>query len=127
MSIASKLVVYTALLSSFNVALAGTLNNGQWTASSCNTLSEPPVLETNGSIDDYNASIKSINDWQLQAQKYFDCLTKEANDDSQAISGAVNQERSKFNDTVEKLHAEAAASSFNRQPAAEAAESTDSE
>lgn len=125
MPIVSKLVVYIALLSSFNYAYAGTLSNGLWSASACPTLSEPPALETNGSMDDYNASIKLINEWQLQAQKYFDCLTKEANADSQIISNTINEERSKFNDTVEKLHTEAAASPFGKQPAPESSEESE--
>lgn len=89
-------------------ANAGTLENGTWSASGCGKMPDTPVVES-GSVDAFNRSIATINDWQKQIQTYHDCMIKEANADSAAINKAANSEQTRINEALEKVNKEAAA------------------
>jgi hypothetical protein len=73
-----------------------------------------PVIEQ-GSVDEYNQSVKAINDWQQKANAYTytGCVIKEANSDNSLIANAANNEQAKFKATIEKIQAETTAAKAN--------------
>ncbi|WP_347989051.1 hypothetical protein [Methylomonas sp. AM2-LC] len=87
-------------LSAFSYA--GTVVNGNWTPSSCGEKPIAPAIKDTD-IDAFNASVESINNWQLKAKTYYDCLIKEANNDNSAIALSANREQNNHRDTVEKI------------------------
>ena len=91
---------------------SGTITNGIWTPSSCGTNPVVPVIEQ-GSVDEYNQSVKAINDWQQKANAYTGCVIKEANSDNSLIANAANNEQAKFKATIEKIQAETTAAKAN--------------
>ena len=110
----TKLFPLILLLNSLAVAHAGTLSNGQWSPE-CESSPEPPTLETTGTIEAYNASVKAVNDWQTLAQTYMACLVNEANADNEAIAKAANKEQAKLKATLDKIKADATASKFGKK------------
>lgn len=89
------------------VCHAGTLAKGQWTPSGCGTKPVPPVIDSS-SVDNYNRSIKTINDWQKRTQDYQSCFIKEANADNAAIARAANMEQTKLKADFDKVGKDAA-------------------
>jgi predicted ATP-binding protein involved in virulence len=87
-------------LSTFSYA--GTIVNGNWTPTGCGQKPIAPTIKDTD-IDAFNASVESINNWQLKAKTYYDCLVKEANNDSSTISLSANREQNNHRDTVEQI------------------------
>ncbi len=98
-----KLLILLALLVT-DIAQAGTLNKGVWTASGCGEKPNPPLIDDRNA-DAFNRSAEAINDWQQQAKNYYDCLIKEANSDNEAIVKIVNQELDGHKNLVDRLAA----------------------
>ncbi|MCX7102836.1 MAG: hypothetical protein NTX38_15480 [Methylobacter sp.] len=73
--------------------------------SSCGSDPAVPVFEQ-GSVDEYNQSVKAINDWQQNANAYNGCVIKEANTDNSLIAKTANNEQAKFKANIEKIQAE---------------------
>ncbi|MDP2901490.1 MAG: hypothetical protein Q8N96_00045 [Methylovulum sp.] len=110
----TRLFPLIILLSNTAAVNAGTLNDGQWSPG-CEPIPEPPVLETTGTLDAYNESVKKVNGWQQLAQAYMACLVNEANADNEAIAKAANTEQAKLKVTLDKIKADAAASKFQKK------------
>ncbi len=89
-------------------ANAGTLNNGGWSSSGCGAMPEAPKINLN-SVDTLNQSIVAVNDWQKQLQTYDDCMIKEANADTAAISNAANVQQTRYREASTKINAELSA------------------
>ncbi|MDO9107171.1 MAG: hypothetical protein Q7U57_19690 [Methylovulum sp.] len=107
-----RLFILTALLAAAATAQAGTLSNGQWSSTGCGDIPEQPVLDTSGTLDQYNQSVNKVNEWQQLVQTYMACVVIEANTDNEAIAKAANEQKAKFKEAIEKIKADAAASPF---------------
>jgi len=84
---------------------AGSLHNGAWTPNGCGE--RPPAPTVNGqSVEDFNASVAAINDWQQRSKPYFECLIKEANADNNAIADSANKAQDDFRAKVQAIAAE---------------------
>ena len=95
-------VLFAATVS---VCSAGTINKGVWTPSACGV--EPTLPAVNQTtVDGYNKSVKTINDWQQKVGAYSGCLVKEANEDNAAIAKAANEKQQKLQGLTEKVHAD---------------------
>lgn len=88
--------------------MAGTITNGVWTPSSCGTEPVVPVIEQ-GNVDEYNQSVKAINDWQQKANAYNGCLIKEANADNSLIASSANDEQARLRAAIDKIQTETTA------------------
>jgi hypothetical protein len=86
-------------------ANAGTLDNGNWSPSGCGAMPEAPNVNAS-SVDTLNKSIAAVNDWQKQLQTYDECMIKEANADTAAISNAANAQQVRYREASAKLTAE---------------------
>jgi hypothetical protein len=97
-------IFFTAamMLAAVSTGTAGTIANGAWTPSACGTQPEAPAIEQ-GSIEDYNQSIKAINEWQRKVNAYNTCLVNEANTDSALIANIANKEQSRLRAAMEKI------------------------
>jgi len=89
-------------------ANAGTLNNGSWSPSGCGAMPEAPKINLN-SVDTLNQSIAAVNDWQKQLQTYDECMIKEANADTAAISNAANVQQTRYREASTKINEELSA------------------
>jgi hypothetical protein len=88
-----------------SVCSAGTINKGVWVPSGCGA--EPVLPSINQStVDGYNKSVKTINEWQQKVSVYSGCLVKEANEDNASIAKYANEHQSKLQALTEKVHAE---------------------
>lgn len=96
----------TALLAAtISICSAGTITKGIWAASGCGAEPVlPPINQT--TADNYNKSVKIINDWQLKVGTYSNCVVKEANDDNTSIAKAANEQQMKLQKLTEKVHAD---------------------
>ena len=104
-----KRLFFTAAMMLTAVSVtAGTITNGVWSPSNCGTEPLVPVIKQ-GSVDEYNQSVKAINDWQKKANAYNSCLIKEANADNSLIANVANEEQARFKATIEKIQAETTA------------------
>jgi len=84
---------------------AGTLTNGEWTPSSaCGEKPVPPSV-VDHDADAYNRSVGAINQWQQQANTYFECLINEANKDNKSIADKANHEQTEYKQTFESISA----------------------
>lgn len=98
---------FTALLFSISasVCLAGSINKGIWTPSSCGAEPAAPAVSQT-TVDNYNKSVKTINEWQQKVGNYNACVVKEANDDNAAIAKSANEKQAKLQALTEKVHAD---------------------
>ncbi|MCX7100872.1 MAG: hypothetical protein NTX38_05125 [Methylobacter sp.] len=103
-----QLFFIAALMLTAAPGMAGTITNGVWSPNSCGAEPAIPAIEQ-GSVDEYNQSIKVINDWQQKANAYNGCVIKEANTDNTLIANAANIEQANFKATIEKIQAETTA------------------
>ena len=94
--------VAAMLLQSLHPALAGSLATGQWTLGSCGDKPAPPVVNVRDA-DAYNKSVKLTNEWQEKASVYYDCVIKEANADTAAITAKANSEQAEYKQTFEGI------------------------
>ena len=92
------------LVAAISAGTAGTISNGAWSPSACGAEPEAPVIEQD-SIETYNQSIKTINDWQQTANAYSICVINEANADSALIAKTATEGQNKFRAEVEKIKA----------------------
>ncbi len=90
------------IVATVSVGMAGTISNGTWSASACGIEPEVPVIKQN-SIETYNQSIKSINEWQNKANAYNTCVINEANADNAIIARRATEQQNKFRAAVEKI------------------------
>lgn len=90
------------LLQSVNPAQAGSLANGQWTIAGCGEKPTPPVVNVRDA-DAYNNSVKVTNEWQEKAGVYYECVIKEANADTAAISAKANSEQAEYKQVFEGI------------------------
>lgn len=88
-------------------ANAGTLNNGSWSPSGCGTMPEAPNVNSNN-VDSLNRSITAVNDWQKRLQTYDQCMIREANADTTAISNAANAQQVRYREASARINAELA-------------------
>jgi hypothetical protein len=88
-------------------ANAGTLNNGSWSPSGCGAMPAAPNVNSSN-IDSLNRSITAVNDWQKQLQIYDQCMIREANADTAAISNAANAEQVRYREASARINAELA-------------------
>ena len=104
-----KRLFFTAAMALTGVSgTAGTITNGAWSPSSCGTEPVVPVIEQ-GSVDEYNQSVKAVNDWQQKANAYNGCLIKEANADNSLIAGSANDEQARLRAAIDKIQTETTA------------------
>jgi hypothetical protein len=89
------LFLVAMLISPLSIVIAGTISNGVWLPSACGAEPSPPVFKQK-SIEEYNDSVKLINEWQLKANAYNNCLIKEANIDNALIAKSANEQQSKL-------------------------------
>ena len=90
------------LLATVSAGTAGTITNGLWSASGCGTEPVAPAIEQD-SIDAYNKSIKAINDWQVKAQTFNECVIKEANADNILIAKTANDQQNRLRSVLDKI------------------------
>ena len=93
------------LLAAISAGSAGTITNGAWSPSACGTEPVAPAIEQD-SIDDYNKSIKAINDWQKKARAFNECVIKEANADNSLIVKTANDQQSRLHAVLDKIKSE---------------------
>lgn len=100
------LISITILLLSHltNIANAGSLNNGEWTPSSCGEEPAAPVVDDRD-VDEFNKSVNAINDRQQQAKTYYGCLIEEANKDNGVIADKANREQLDYKKSFETISA----------------------
>ncbi|WP_347986316.1 hypothetical protein [Methylomonas sp. AM2-LC] len=100
----TKLTYITALfcLVYAHVSTAGSLQNGQWTYSTCGDKPTVPVVKDQD-VDAYNNSVKAINTWQEQANTYYACIIAEANKDSITITNKANAEQAVYKQDVNNI------------------------
>ncbi len=97
-----KFFILAIVLTALSTANAGTITNQVWTPSGCGTEPIAPGIEQN-SIDAYNKSIKAINDWQVKAQAFNECVIKEANADSALIAKTANDQQNRLRAVLDKI------------------------
>jgi rhamnogalacturonyl hydrolase YesR len=90
------------MVATVSVGTAGTFINGAWSPSGCGVEPVIPVIEQD-SVDAYNQSIKTINEWQKKASAYNTCVINEANADNALIAKTATKEQNKFRAAVEKI------------------------
>lgn len=90
-----------SLLSSYS--LAGSIANGNWQPSACGQLTPAPQIGDQDAKA-FNKSMDAINQWQQQAQQYFECMVKEANSDNAVIAESANRLQSAHQKTIEALN-----------------------
>lgn len=88
----------------WSAAQAGELHNGEWTVTACGDKPQPPAVNVQDA-ESYNQTVNAINQWQTQANAYYECLIKEANQDTAAIAGKAKQEQSGYQQTAEGIAA----------------------
>ena len=96
------------LTASISVCSAGTITKGVWSPSSCGAEPALPNFKQ-ATVDEYNKSVKTINDWQQKAITYNGCLIKEANADNTLIANSANDEQARLRIAIEKIQAETSA------------------
>jgi hypothetical protein len=91
------------LITTVSICSAGTITKGVWSPSACGA---EPVLPTinQATVDGYNKSVKTINEWQQKMSAYSACVVKEANDDNASIAKAANEKQAKLQALTEKVH-----------------------
>lgn len=102
------MLVVTLIFFSITVVNAGGVVNGVWSPSHCGVKQSAPVIDQS-SIDAYNNSIKTADEWQHGTNDYMTCLINEANADNALIAKIANDEQAKFRAEVEKIKLETAA------------------
>ena len=98
------MLVLSLIIFSITVVKAGSVVNGVWSPVNCGIKQPPPVIDQS-SIDAYNKSIKTVNEWQHVANGYMTCLINEANADNALIAKTAN-EQANFRAEVEKIKTE---------------------
>ena len=96
------LFLVVMLISPLSIVIAGTISNGVWLPSACGAEPSPPVFKQK-SIEEYNDSVKLINEWQLKANSFTNCLINEANADNALIAKTANEQQSRFRLAVDKI------------------------
>ena len=94
--------ILAMVLTAISTGIAGTITNQVWSPSGCGTEPIAPVIEQD-SIDAYNKSIKAINDWQIKAQAFNECVIKEANADSALIAKTANDQQNRLRSVMDKI------------------------
>lgn len=92
------------LAASISICSAGTITKGVWSPSGCGTEPALPAINQT-TVDGYNKSVKTINDWQQKVGAYSACVVKEANDDNASIAKAANERQMKLQKLTEEVHA----------------------
>jgi hypothetical protein len=93
------------LATTASICSAGTMSKGIWSPSGCGN--EPVLPSINqATVDGYNKSVKTINDWQQKVSIYSGCVVKEANDDNASIAKSANERQTKLQERTEKIHAD---------------------
>lgn len=87
------------------VCSAGTIAKGVWSPSNCGAEPAAPQLNQ-ATVDTYNKSVKTINEWQDKVSVYSACVVKEANDDNASIAKSANDRQAKLKTLSEKIHAD---------------------
>lgn len=90
------------LVAMIPIGTAGTISKGAWSPSACGVEPEVPVVNQD-SVETYNQSIKTINEWQQKANAYNACVINEANADNAVIAKAATEGQNKFRAAVEKI------------------------
>ena len=85
-----------------SVSTAGTISNGTWSPNNCGIEPELPVIKQD-SVETYNQSIKTINEWQKKANDHISCVINEANADNAIIARTATEQQNKFRAAAEKI------------------------
>ncbi|MFI3189564.1 hypothetical protein BCS42_00095 [Crenothrix sp. D3] len=93
------------LAATVSVCSAGTITKGVWSPSGCGAEPVLPALNQ-ATADNYNKSVKTINDWQQKVGAYSACVVKEANEDNASIAKSANEKQGKLQALTEKVHAD---------------------
>jgi hypothetical protein len=96
------ILILMVWLTAISTGTAGTITNQVWTPSGCGTEPIAPAIESD-SIETYNKSIKAINDWQVKAQAFNECVIKEANTDSALIANSANAQQKRLRSVLDKI------------------------
>jgi hypothetical protein len=83
-------------------ASAGALKDGIWLPSNCGIRPIPPVIDTT-SLDNYNASVTAVNEWQKTVKDFDTCLVKEANTDAALVSDTAKSEQATLKQIAEEI------------------------
>jgi hypothetical protein len=113
----SALLAIILLSTVSSVCSAGTIAKGVWSPSGCGA--EPPAPQVNQTtVDNFNKSVKTINEWQEKIAAFNTCVVKEANDDNASIVKSATERQAKLKTLAEKIQADTAAASAKlEQPA----------
>lgn len=87
---------------------AGAIANGVWSPNGCGSEPIAPSIDQS-SVENFNNSIKAINDWQQKANTYNSCLINEANTDNALIAKTANAAQAKLREVFEKINKDSAA------------------
>ena len=85
-----------------SVSMAGTISNGTWSPNNCGIEPALPVIKQD-TVETYNQSIKTINEWQKKANDNVSCVINEANADNAIIAKTATEQQNKFRAAVEKI------------------------
>ncbi|MGD0958301.1 MAG: hypothetical protein ABSB19_00695 [Methylomonas sp.] len=100
-----KILVTLMLIMPFaGASFAGALSNGVWTPAKCGDKPAAPLVEDQN-VDAYNSSVKAFNEWQQQANTYYNCIVSEANADTATIAAKANQDQTEFKKTFDGISA----------------------
>lgn len=100
-----KVLPILLLAATTSVCSAGTINKGVWTPSGCGTEPALPAINQT-TVDGYNKSVKTINEWQQKVSTYSGCVVKEANEDNASVAKYANEHQGKLQALTEKVHAD---------------------
>ena len=89
----------------FSNVNAGNLSSGVWSPAHCGDKPTVPVVYDKDA-EAYNNSIKAINDWQLQARSFYECLISEANADNKLIADTANREQADYRQSFDAISAQ---------------------
>jgi hypothetical protein len=86
-----------------SICSAGTIAKGVWSPSGCGAEPVLPAINQ-ATVDGYNKSVKTINEWQQKVGVYSGCVVKEANDDNASIAKSANDRQANLQKLTEKVH-----------------------
>ncbi|MDD4914893.1 MAG: hypothetical protein PHW13_07630 [Methylococcales bacterium] len=86
------------------VAQAGTLQNGEWTAGDCGAKPVAPQIDAHDA-EAYNQSVTAINQWQQQANSYYECQVREANKDAGIIAAKARLSQEEYRQIMDGVTA----------------------
>ena len=62
-----------------------------------------PKVDDND-VEHFNQSMNTLNDWQLKANRYYECIVEEANADNKIIAEQANQAQKNYKDLLSNIN-----------------------